>query len=234
MTDRQFQYRVMAAIALILPPLAWFLVSVIYGLPFPQSISETATITNVSDFLLPLCLGALALFALTYSIRYSYDNRLDKVFPAIMFAGFLLAAVQPCASPYITVERVGLFYLTPAWSHIVHCFGAIAGFGAMILHIMLCFTKSDKRRSQQTTQKRIRNNIYRVLSYGMIGSLAIFIIDLFGILGNEFPTVFIVEWLMLAFGGVAYAIKGGIGFRDKPQTKKGKLRYEKLRNHKNM
>jgi len=110
----------MAAIAFILPVLAFFLVYVVYGLPFPQSISETATITHVSDYLLPLCLGALALFALTYSIRYSYDKGLDRILPFIMFIGFLLVAVQQCASPYITAERIGLFYLTPAQSHIIH------------------------------------------------------------------------------------------------------------------
>jgi small-conductance mechanosensitive channel len=195
--------------------LAWFVVFVVYGLPFPMSISETATIPHVSDYLLPLCLGALALFALTYSIRYSYNNILDKIFPAIMFVGFLLVAVQQCASPYLTANRTGLFYLTPEWSHIVHCIGAIAGFGAMILHIMLCFTKSDKTLKRQTAQKRIRNDIYKFIAYCMIASLIIFILDLFGVFGDNFPVVYVVEWVMLGFGGVAYAIKGGIGFKDR-------------------
>jgi hypothetical protein len=205
----------MAIIAILLPPLAWFLVSVVYGLPFPQSISETATIADVSDFLLPLCLGALALFSLTYCIRFSYDNILDKVFPGIMFVGFLLVAVQKCASPYITAERTGLFFLTPEMSHIVHCVGAIAGFGAMILHIMLCFTKSDYVKDKQTPQKRVRNDIYKFLAWCMVASLIIFILDLFGIFGNNFPVVYVVEWVMLFYGGIAYGIKSGLGIPDR-------------------
>ena len=85
----------------------------------------------------------------------------------------------------------------------------------MILHIMLCFTKSDKAKNKQTPQKRVRNDIYRFLSYCMIASLIIFILDLFGVFGDNFPVVYVVEWVMLGFGGIAYAIKSGIGFKDR-------------------
>ena len=212
---RGFQLKVMGWIAISLPPLAVILVMVIHGLPAPSSISETATIADRSDFLLPLCLGALAIFSLTYSVKYAYNDKLDKVLTAMMCGGFLLVAVQKCGSPYIEADRVGLFGLTHEWSNIVHSVGAFIGFGAMIFWIMLCFTKSNKPKELRTKQKRLRNSIYFWLSIGMIASLGIFPFATIGFFGSEFPTVFVVEWVLLIFGGIACLIKGGLLFKDK-------------------
>ena len=211
--------RVMGVIALALPPLAIVIVMVVHGLPAPESISQTATMAAQADFLLPLCLGALALFSLTYSIGFSYADRLDKTLTAIMFGGFLLVAVQPCASGYITAGRVGLLGVPQQVSHIIHSAGAVAGFGGMILWIMLCFTKSDKPTVMQTTQKRIRNSIYFWLGWFMIGSLLVFIFDFIGFFGTDFPVIFIIEWYMLGFGGIACLLKGGAFLRDKKGEK---------------
>lgn len=216
--DRCLQLKFMAGIAFALPPLAWYIVSVLYGLPFPQSISETATIADISDYLLPYCLGAFSLYSLTYSIRYAYD-RLDRALSAIMFVGFFIVTVQKCASPFITAERIGLFKVTPEVSHIIHCIGAIAGFGAMIFWIMLCFTKSDKPRSEQTQRKKLRNKIYRTLGVLMIVSLLIFVVDMFGAFGEDFPVIMVIEWVMLWIAAPACAIKGGLILRDKDVTK---------------
>jgi len=205
----------MGIIALALPPLAIVLVMVVYGLPAPESISQTATIAAQTDFLLPLCLGALALFSLTYAIEFSYADKLDKILTACMFGGFLLVAVQPCASHYITAERVGLLGVTQQISHIIHSAGAIVGFGGMILWIMLCFTKSDKPKVKQTVQKRVRNTIYYWIGWFMLGSLLIFIFDVIGFFGTDFPVLFIIEWYMLGFGGIACLLKSGAFLRDR-------------------
>ena len=215
MSDRWFQLRVMGIVSLVLPPFAIILVMLIHGLPMPMSISETATMVDASEFLLPLCLGAYSLLSLTYALHYSYDDILDKIITASMCGGFFLVAVQKCASPYVTGTSIGLFRLTPEWSHIVHCVGAVVGFGAMILWIMLCFSKSNKPKKKQTKQKRLRNNLYYGFGWAMIASLGIFAFDLFGLLGSGFPTTFIAEWILLTFGGVACLIKGGAFLRDK-------------------
>jgi hypothetical protein len=214
-TYRCFQLKVMGWIAIILPPLAILLVMAVHGLPFPMSISETATIAWRTDFLLPLCLGALAIFSLTYCIEYSYNNTLEKILTASMFAGFLIVAVQICASPYIEAYNIGLLGVSQRVSHIIHCIGAVGGFGALILWVLLCFTKSDKPKKEQTSEKRARNEIYRALGVCMIASLLLFAFDMFGLFGVDFPIVFVTEWVMLTFGGIACLLKGGLFFKDK-------------------
>ena len=212
---RNFQLRVMGIIALALPPLAIILVMLVHGLPAPESISQTATIAARTDFLLPLCLGALALFSLTYSLKYSYADKLDKILTAIMCGGFLMVAMQICESDYITAERIGMFGVPQSISHIMHCIGAVSGFGSMIFWVMLSFPRSDKPRNKQTVQKRIRNSIYYWLGWGMIGSLLIFIVNIIGFFGADFPVVFVVEWVMLGFGGLACLLKGGLFLSDR-------------------
>ena len=214
---RCFQLKVMGIIALALPVVAILLVMVIHGLPAPESISQTATIADKSDFLLPLSLGALALFSLTYSLKYAYNDKLERILTKLMCGGFLLVAVQKCFSDYLVADRIGLFYLTPEWSHIVHSIGAIIGFGSMILWIMLCFTKSDKPKKEQTTRKHLRNSIYYWLGWGMVASLGIFVFDIIGFFGTDFPVVFVVEWAMLGFGGIACIIKSGAILPDKEE-----------------
>jgi hypothetical protein len=198
----------MGLIAILIAPVTWFFVYVVYGLPFPQSISETATIGGRTDSLLPLGLGALALFSVSYALVYAHD-RLDKLLPLGMFFGFILVAVQPCASPYIISERVGIFGIPMFWSNAVHCAGAFAGFGSMLLWVLLCFTKSNVDKEKQTREKHIRDNWYFALSLLMMFSLVLFVFDKFGAFTEGFPTTFWAEAFMLTFGGLACLIKGG-------------------------
>ena len=191
-----------------------FAAMLVYGLPFPRSISETATIANRTDSILPFCLGALALFSLTYAIVYAHD-RMDRILPSGMFIGFTAVALQMCASPYIEVTRVGFLGVSMAVSNAIHSAGAIFGFGCMILWIMTCFTKSDKAKNMQTKEKKLRDTCYFWLGAAMLFSLLIFLFNFIGLLGHDFPVVFAAECLMLTFGGVACLIKGGFVLRDK-------------------
>jgi hypothetical protein len=131
-----------------------------------------------------------------------------------MVVGFTLVAMQTCSSPYITVDRVGLFGVSPTVSNAIHCGGAFIGFGSMIFWIMLCFRKSDKKRSQQTEQKRLRNTVYFWLAIAMIASLLIFAIKTVGLLSEGFPVVFVAEAIMLLFGGISCLIKGELFLAD--------------------
>jgi hypothetical protein len=188
--------------------------AVIHGLPFPGSISETGTAANMSSPILPFCLGAFALFSLTYAVLHGHD-KLDSVLPSLMCAGFTVVAMQMCDSPYIEVERVGLLGLSRQWSGTVHTIGALAGFGAMICWILFCFTKSDLPRHRQTQEKRTRNHVYSVLGMLMVASLTLFALQRFGLTREGFAVVFWTEVLMLTFGGVACLVKGGFALRDK-------------------
>jgi len=211
---RQFQLKTMGFIAVFIGPIVLASTTLIHTLPFPSSISETATIANRTSPILPFCLGALALFALSYAITYAYD-RLDRVLTFCIFAGFTIVALQMSASPYIEVNNVGILGVSEAMSGILHNTGALVGFGAMSLWIMVCFTKSDKPRNAQTKEKRTRNNVYFFLGLAMMLLLGVVILNFIGVIGDERPVVFVAEWVMLTFGGIACWIKGGLFLKDK-------------------
>jgi len=211
---RRFQLKSMGVIAIFIGPVVLFATMVIHNLPFPQSISETATIANKTAPILPFSLGALALFALTYAIVYAYD-RMDRVVTAGMFGGFTVVAMQMCASPYVEVERVGLLGVSPGVSALMHNVGAVVGFGCMIIWVMLCFTKSDKAKNKRTAEKRKRDTCYFWLGMAMVFSLFLFVLDAGGWLGDDFAVVFVAECFMLMFGGIACLLKGGLVLRDR-------------------
>jgi len=210
---RRFQLKSMGIIAIFIGPVVLLATMAIHSLPFPQSISETATIANKTAPILPFCLGALVLFALTYAIVYAYD-RMDRVVTASMFGGFTVVAMQMCASPYVEVERVGILGVSPAVSALMHKMGAVVGFGCMIVWVMLCFTKSDQAKNKRTREKRKRDTCYFWLGMAMVFSLFLFVLDAGGLLGDGFPVVFVAECFMLTFGGVACLLKGGVVLRD--------------------
>jgi len=85
----------------------------------------------------------------------------------------------------------------------------------MILWVMLCFRKSDKRKSQRTKEKNTRNNVYFYFGLAMLLSLSLFILNSAGLFGEGFPIVFVAECAMLLFGGIACLIKGGLFLADK-------------------
>ncbi len=199
---------VMGIIALLIGPVTLFVTKVIYGLPFLTSISESGTIANKVSPILPYCLGALALFSLTYAIKHNY-GRLDKFFTGGMFVGFTAVTMQMCASPYIQDNRVGILGISESISNIIHEVGAIVGFGCMILWILVGFRKSDKPKALWTAEKKKRNKIYAALGSGMIASLLFFIFKGLGVFEPNYPVVFIAECLMLTFGGLACLVKSG-------------------------
>ncbi len=211
---RNIQLEIMGFVSLLIGPLVLFVTMAVYGLPFLNSISESATIANQSAPLLPLALGMLAIFALGYSLTSSY-TKADKILPMLMFLGFVLVALQPCSSPYITQSHVGAFGLTPAVSNIVHTFGALVGFGSLIFWIMFCFTKSNLPKKERTKEKKWRNNIYFTLGSLMLLSISLFLFNALGFFGTNFPIVYVTEVVMLTFGGIACVLKGGLFLKDK-------------------
>ncbi len=201
-------------LALLIGPLALCVTTFVYGLPFLNSISESATIANKASPILPYGLGALALFSLTYACKHSYDAT-DRILTGGMFAGFTAVTMQMCASPYILDDSVGFLGLSKSASNAVHEIGAIVGFACMILWILLCFRQSDRPKALRTAQKLARNKIYTALGCGMIASLLILLLKRKGFFGAPFPAVFLAECLMLAFGGLACLVKSGAVLGDR-------------------
>ena len=211
---RNIQLIIMGIVAIIIGPVVAGVTTLVHGLPFPMSISETGTIANQSAPLLPFFLGMLAIFALGYSLTYAY-SKIDSVFTGLMFVGFGVVALQMCASVYITQETVGAFGLSPSMSAIFHNVGAFVGFGALICWVMLCFTKSDKPKNERTKEKRLRNVLY--WGFGITGTicLALLILSNLGIIKSNFPMVFVLEIVVLTFCGIACLVKGEVALKDK-------------------
>jgi hypothetical protein len=205
---RSFQLNFMAVLAFLMPLLVMVIARFRYGLPYPASISETATIIEGTVSILPYGMGALALFSLNYAINFAHDYWLDRVLPALMFLGFTLVAAQPCASPYLISDRVGWFSLTQEASNLVHCVGAVGGFGSAILWVLCCWTRSDLPKAKQTFMKRVRNSVYGTLGCLMIASLFIFVLDWIGVFYDGFEAVMNTEWALCALFALALATKG--------------------------
>ncbi len=212
---RDVQLIVMGIVALTLPILVLLCTMAIYGLPFPMSISETATIANQASFILPYCLGMLSIFALSYAFASAQSDG-DAIATFVMWMGFTMVALQPCSAlKYITVDKVGAFGLTVTGSGFLHNVGAIMGFGALIYWILFCFTKSNKPKGERTPRKNLRNKIYYGFGLTMVACLIVYLLNIFGVLGTSFPLIFVLETIILGFSGIACLIKGGLAFADK-------------------
>jgi hypothetical protein len=213
-TFRRVQLVTMGLVAIGLAPVVVLFTTVVHRLPMPQSISETATMANQVGPILPFCLGALALFALTYGIVSRY-TRLDTVFTTGICLGFTVVAFQMCASPYVTTQRVGVFALSPGASNVVHYIGATIGFACLILWVMVCFTKSNRPKAQRGQRKRWRDRVYLTLGSATSLALVVLLADAAGWLPTDFPTPLVAEAIILAFLGAACCVKGGLVLKDR-------------------
>jgi hypothetical protein len=211
---RAFQLIIMGFTAIFIGPVTMFTASVIHKYPMLGSISEGATIANKVSPILPYALGALSLFALSYSIKLAYDG-FDRLVTLLIFVGFTAVAMQMCQSIYVETDGVGVLNLSPRLSDTVHNVGALTGFGALIVWVLVCFRKSDKPHAERTKQKHKRNRVYEILGAFMLLSLSLFWLDAAGLVLFDLPVVFFVECLILTFGGMACLIKGGLLMGDK-------------------
>ena len=205
---KHFQLAILGWIAILLAPLVWFS-SFLHGFDFPQSISETATMANTVSSLLPIALGALAIFSGTYGYKYSYDYIWDKILPYTMCVGFMLVAFYPTASVYVYQDHVGPIPVTPETAYIIHMIGALVGFGALIAWILVCFTKSDPTR-EITKQKLYRNLIYIIMGAFILICLPILILAFTDQLQPNFALVSWLETVILFGAGLCCLVKSGL------------------------
>jgi len=207
------QLFILGCLSIMIAPLVALITVKVYGLPWPHSISETGTIANQVSPILPLILGGLGLFGLTYKSKYT---KADTACAVVMGIGFILVAIQMCASDYVTVNKVGVLGLSKEASNIVHSVGALVGFGAMLVWQLFFFTKTANR-DLMTKQKKIRNICYYINSALTLTGITIFILGSLGVFKEEFCHVYWAEALILTFAGLSCIIKSGVTplFRDK-------------------
>lgn len=203
------QLFIMGLLAIIIAPLVLFDTVIVYKLPFLNSISESGTIANQTSPILPIILGALAIFGLSYKSKW--NSRGDTLCTKVMAIGFLFVAMQMCGSDYVIQNRVGVLGLSKEISNVVHSIGALIGFGALLIWQMFYFTKSGLNKSPEKVK---RNKVYYTCSALSIIGIAIFIA---GSLFNLPHYVFWAEFVLLTLAGISCIVKSEILpiFRDK-------------------
>lgn len=205
------QLFIMGILAIIIAPLVLFDTVIVYKLPFLNSISESGTIANQTSPILPIILGALAIFGLSYKSKW--NSRGDTLCTKVMAIGFLLVAMQMCGSDYVIQDKVGALGLSKFTSNIVHSIGALIGFGSLLIWQLFYFTKSG---SIKTKEKIKRNKIYYTCSALSIIGIAVFIV---GALLNLSHYVFWAEFILLTLAGVSCIVKSEMLsiFKDKTE-----------------
>lgn len=179
---------------------------IVYKLPALTSISESATTGIRCGMILPFALGCMFTFCISY-VGYCKSER---ILARVMAIGFMVVAMQICNSQYVNESYVGVLGLTPEISNILHCIGAVVGFGAMYIWIAFFFTRGVP---EPTPRKLVRNKVYVVCAIIMECGIAYFVIGIFGLAGPY--SIFIAEELMLIPAGFALIVKSGIFLRDK-------------------
>ena len=112
----------------------------------------------------------------------------------------IFIVVFPCNCP-IAPERVGMFQLPAATSHIIHTIAALSFFVLLAINALFLFTLGDS----DTKNKKIRKIIYRVCAIGMLGIFVLYPIPIW------FPAkYYIIEAIALTFFGVCWLVKGRI------------------------
>lgn len=205
------QLFIMGILAIIIAPVCLFDTVFIYNLPFLNSISESGTVANQTSPILPIILGALAIFGLSYKSKW--NSKGDNLCTKIMAIGFLLVAIQMCGSDYVIQDKVGVLGLSKELSNIVHSIGALIGFGSLLIWQAFFFTKSGINK---TKEKLIRNKIYYTCSLLSVIGIMLFIL---GSIFNMNHYVFWAEFILLTLAGISCIIKSEILpiFKDKTE-----------------
>ena len=170
---------------------------------------------SASYYLSPALVGVLvpACIVLISYIGYDWTDNLITTLSGIFGLGIVLF---PCKVSWISPDTpVGFFQLPMQASHIIHTLFACLFFICIALNSIIQFTKHG---ATITDRKKIRNRIYRICGYGMLGLMVVFAIAKF--LGAPGWTVMIVEILLLHLFGFAWLVKGEAFpfLNDKPET----------------
>ena len=166
--------------------------SLLNGLPFPNSISETYFREPcITPFM--VILGSAGVLLIGYTGYEKIDDFLCTL------AGFFGWGVClfPCYSSADADGLIGTFQLPARVSDNIHLCCALAFFGLLAFNSLFLFTKSAGEMSKK---KICRNIIFRVCGLGMLASFSLLL----------FPIPHVVWWvemIALTFFGVSWLTK---------------------------
>jgi len=172
--------------------LPWIVVALVGYLP--HSISATWYTNACTPFM--IILGSAAFLLISYK---GYE-KIDDVILTCSGIAALFICLFPCAISDENI-KVGTFMIAQSVSSTIHYIAAVVFFGLLSYNSLCLFTKSS---GEMTRNKKIRNQIYKVSGWGMIGSFAILLLPDFSC------KVWLMETIALFFFGVSFLTKADI------------------------
>ena len=137
-------------------------------------------------------------------MSYIGYNRADNIITTLNGLFGLGIVLFPCKVDWIASGTpVGFFQLPIEFSHTLHSCCAVAFFLCAAINILCQFTRHG---TTMTEQKKVRNTIYRICGWGMIGLLAVLVLVV--TLVSQGWWVMIIEILLLHLYGFAWLVKG--------------------------
>lgn len=184
----------------MLLPWLVLILSIVYGYPFPDSISATYYIdTCIVPFM--IILGSAGMLLISYK---GYDKQDDIICTLAGICGWLIC-IFPCdKSGAYTTELVGTFAIPAITSGWIHNISAIIFFMLLAYNSLFLFTKSS---GNMTEKKKKRNIIFKVCGIGMVialvGIIPVSVLSIYG--GTWF-----VEMIALTLFGISWLTKSNI------------------------
>jgi len=147
--------------------------------------------------MMPVC---LVLF------NYIGYDKLDEWITNFSALAGLGLVLFPCKVAWIDASTpVGFFQVPAGISQILHGIFACSFFLLIAYNSIFLFTKS-KPGAEVTKRKRIRNWIYRICGWGMVGMIFMLILTFFHVLPLYY--VIYLEILLLTIFGFSWLVKG--------------------------
>lgn len=169
--------------------------SILFGYPFPNSISATYFVpTCIAPFM--IILGSAGILLFTYKGYDWMDNILNTI------AGIFAWGV--CLFPTAAASgNIGTFATPAAISDKIHLISALGFFGILAYNSLFQFTQGV---GEPTPNKKKRNIIFIICGIGMIISFGLLPLVNFGII--NIPNVFWwIEMFALTFFGISWLTK---------------------------
>ena len=187
---------VLGWLAMILPWLS-ALFSVLMLGRWAYSISETYYLYETAAPIFSIILGAASILLISYKGYETIDDVINTL-AGIFGLGILIFPTYATTVFSENYPLVGTFCLHQDISGILHLVCAVIFFGFLSYNSLFLFTKTN---GNITTQKKIRNIIFRVCGIGMLASFGLLLIP------NWSIKIWAVEALALAFFGISWLTK---------------------------
>ena len=138
-------------------------------------------------------------------MSYIGYERIDNLVTTLTGLFGLGIVLFPCKVGWIPDgSPVGFFQLPIEFSHILHLSFAALFFLFAAINSLFLFTKHGET---MTDRKKVRNTIYRICGWGMIGLEALLVV-LGLIFGTPAWFVMVIEIILLQLFGFAWLVKG--------------------------